>query len=131
MRLARSFVAGLALLAMACDSKAGLSGVWTGTSASSVSFYLTITETPQGAVSGGGRVNNTLVTVPATVTGAHAHPAVSLAISASGFQAMNFSGSLDASLSRLNGVLYGSGFTGDSLKLARVTPAVASQLTGP
>jgi len=128
--LRRSMV-GLSLLLAACDSPVGLSGVWSGALQSGTSFYLTLTETPQGVVSGGGRVNNTLVVFPTTVTGAHAHPAVTLAISPQGVQAMNFSGVLDATLSQMNGVVYGSGFTGDSLHLLRTTPAVANQLTAP
>src|SRR6267143_2431853 len=107
----------LCLLLGACDSPVGLSGVWSGQLPGGTSFYFTLTETPQGVISGGGRINNTLVVFPTTVTGAHAHPAVTLAISPQGVQAMNFSGVLDPTLSQMNGVVFGSGFTGDSLRL--------------
>jgi hypothetical protein len=59
------------------------------------------------------------------------HPAVSLAISASGATPTNFSGRFDATLSRLDGVLFGSGFFGDSLHLVRTTPGVTARLVEP
>jgi len=97
---------------------------------------MTITETEQGAVTGGGRLVNTFPGVstfifPLTVTGAHAHPAISLAIAPVGAQSMNFSGTIDPTLARMDGVLFGSGFTGDSLHLLRTTPSSVAQITAP
>lgn len=135
----RRLLVGLSVVILACDAPRGLPGVWTGTvqtAATSTFFTLTLTETEQGVVSGGGRITSTLpgissVNFAATVTGAHAHPAVTLAIVPVGATSMNFSGGLDATLSTLNGVLFGSGFGGDSLRLTRNTPAVSGRLTAP
>ena len=131
MSLSRRLLVGLSLLFPACDSTVGLPGVWTGAVQTGTSFNLTLTETEPGVVSGGGRINNTLTVFPVTVTGAHSHPAVSLAITATGVQPMNFSGTMDPALSRIDGVLFGSGFTGDSLHLIRNTPALTGRLTAP
>ena len=131
MHFTRRLLVSLSVLLVGCESTAGLPGVWTGAVQTGTSFNLTLTETEQGAVTGAGRVNNTLTVFPVTVTGAHTHPAVALAITAQGIQPMNFSGSFDATLTRLNGVLFGSGFTGDSLRLVRNTPAIAGRITAP
>lgn len=131
MPLVRRLLVCGAVFLGACESSQGLPGVWTGTVTNGTSFNLTITETLQGVVSGAGRINNTLTVFPVTVTGAHAHPAVTLAITAQGLAPTNFSGTLDATLSRMDGVLYGSGFVGDSLHLVRITPAITAQLTAP
>lgn len=139
MHFGRRLFGGLSVVLFACDAPRGLPGVWTGTvqtPATTTFFTLTLTETEQGVVSGGGRISSTLpgistVNFAATVTGAHVHPAVSLAIAPVGAQSMNFSGGLDATLATLTGVLFGSGFGGDSLRLTRSTPAVSGRLTAP
>lgn len=121
---------------VSCSSSEGLSGVWAGTTVSSIVFTITLTETEAGQVTGAGRVNipsglgGTSV-FPLTMTGAHAHPALSLHIQPTGLQSMNFSGLLQTGLGRIDGVLNGSGFFGDSLRLSRVPLGTAGQLTAP
>ena len=121
----------------ACSSSEGLSGVWTGSTVSNISFTITLTETDAGQVTGAGRLNipagqfGNASVFPLTTTGAHAHPALSLHIQPTGLQSMNFTGVLQAGLGRIEGVLNGSGFFGDSLKLNRVTPGGAGQITAP
>ncbi|MSR06305.1 MAG: hypothetical protein EXR93_04435 [Gemmatimonadetes bacterium] len=148
MFLFRRLFPVVALLLVGCEDARGIPGLWTGvlrTTATllapsrAFSFTLTLAETKEGVLSGGGRLANSAPdslanpsqTFSLTVTGAHAHPAVSLAIVPVGVQAMNFSGSIDATLSRIDSVVYGSGFTGDSLHLFRDTPAVGAQVTAP
>ena len=141
MNVVRVAVFAACLVLGGCESTEGLAGVWSGTArvstgiSTSTFFSLTLTETPQGVVSGAGRITTTTPTgqtnFPATVAGAHAHPAVSLAITASGATPANFSGAFDATLSRIHGVLYGSGFFGDSLHLVRNTPGVTARLVEP
>ena len=138
-----------ALFLTACEEARGIPGVWTGsfrTIANLVqpsrmySFTLTLTETDVGVISGGGRLLNsppdTLIAqsttyFAVTVTGAHAHPSITLAIAPGGAQAMNFTGTVDGTLTRMDGVVIGSGFIGDSLHFVRNTPQSSARITAP
>ena len=127
----------LVLLATACSDEVGVSGVWTGISGGGVGFTFTLVETPQGVVSGSGRVLNGLSPLPVNVTGAHAHPSLSLTIDFPrlNFSPISFQGTFNTSMSAVKGALYGSGFgtgsTPDSLVLARSTRSAVARLTAP
>jgi hypothetical protein len=123
----------LVFLATACGEDAGLSGVWTGISTGGIGVSLTLVETPQGVVSGAGKVISGLNTLPVNATGAHAHPSLSLTLD---FPRINFSpisyqGVLNTSMTAVRGALNGSGLSGDSLVLNRSTPAASARITGP
>ena len=130
-------LAVLVVLATACGEDVGLSGVWTGVTAGGTGFTFTLVETPQGVVSGSGRVLNGLSPLPVNVTGAHAHPSLSLTIDFPrlNFSPISFQGTFNGSISAVKGALYGSGFgtgsTPDSLVLTRTTPSAVAQLTAP
>jgi len=137
LRVRRLPLAILVLFATACGDDVGVSGVWTGATAGGVGFTFTMVETPQGVVSGSGRVLNGLSPLPINVTGAHAHPTLSLTID---FPRVNLSpisyqGTFNASMSAVKGALYGSGFgtssSPDSLVLTRTTVSPLARLTGP
>jgi hypothetical protein len=121
--------------AAACGEDAGIAGVWSGATASSIAFQFTLVETPQGAVSGVGVIANGIATTPANVTGAHAHPALSLTITFPQTQIapISYQGTFSPDLMSIRGILNGSGFgTGlvrDSLILNRTTPS--ARITGP
>ena len=126
--------ATLALLLAACDSDAGLSGLWTGSTTDGVGFSLTLVETPQGAVSGAGRVTNGITApLPVNATGAHAHPSLSLTFDfpRTGLSPISFQGTFEGSMNAIRGALSGSGFDGDSLRLNRNTPPPSARITGP
>ena len=131
------FLAILILLTTACGDDAGISGVWTGVSGGGVGFTFTLVETPQGVVSGSGRVVSGLSPLPVNVTGAHAHPSLSLTIDFPriNLSPISFQGTFNTSMSAVKGALYGSGFgtgsTPDSLVLARSTPSAVARLTAP
>ena len=139
MHLSRLLLIGFCLVLAGCDPPVGLSGVWTGSTSAQVggfSFNLTLTESEQGVVAGAGRfINPNSLTSPfsaVNVTGAHAHPAVNLHILFSGNTVpTSFSGTLDRTLTVMRGALFGSGFTGDSIRLVRNTPAISGRITAP
>ena len=132
----RSLLVSVAVLLAACDSTVGLAGVWTGPVPGGYSMTLTLTETGVGVVSGSGRFHNPAnLTTPfsaVNVTGAHSHPAVSLHIAFPGnIQPLNITGALNSTLSKIDAVVFGSGFLGDSVHLTRNTPAISGRITAP
>jgi hypothetical protein len=133
MAPARFFASWPLLVCLAaCDSpERGVAGLWTGDARGNVIFTLTLTETEFGVVSGAGRLNSGTLVFPATVSGAHAHPTVALHIQAQGVQSMNFQGIMDHGLANIRGVLNGSGFSQDSLRLTRVAQSPSPALTAP
>jgi hypothetical protein len=119
MRLATLLlVAGLTLAACK-DSTAptpDLTGTWAGSSSGMGFTFILIEEGQQlrgnGFLSIGGNSLNV------TVAGSHRHPTVAFSIVAQGFESAGYSGKV-VSASRMEGLLAGSGFTGDSLVLFR------------
>ncbi|MBI4501901.1 MAG: hypothetical protein HY700_12175 [Gemmatimonadetes bacterium] len=131
MRLA---LAALALVISACGDDASISGVWSGRTADGVNFNLTLVETPQGAVSGAGRLTNGITApLPVNATGAHAHPSISLTLDfpRTNYSPINFQGIFNGSMNVIRGALNGSGFDGDSLNLSRNTPPPSARITAP
>ena len=130
-------LAVLVVLATACGEDVGLSGVWTGVTAGGTGFTFTLVETPQGVVSGSGRVLNGLSPLPVNVTGAHAHPSLSLTIDFPrlNFSPISFQGTFNTTMTAVKGALYGSGFgsgsSPDSLVLTRAAVSPVTRLTGP
>ena len=126
-------LAFLVFLVTACGEDADLSGVWTGVSTGGIGVNLTLVETPQGIVSGAGKVISGLSALPVNATGAHAHPSLSLTIDFPriNFSPISFQGVLNASMTAVRGVLNGSGLSSDSLVLNRSTPAASARMTGP
>ncbi|MBI4419369.1 MAG: hypothetical protein HY560_00960 [Gemmatimonadetes bacterium] len=131
--VARGFpLLAVVLIASACEGSVGISGVWTGVTGNT-GFNLTLVETDRGAVTGAGRVVTAVQSIPANVAGAHAHPALTITITMPGtpFSPINYQGVLSGAGDAMRGVLYGSGFSGDSLRLVRNTPAVTEMIVAP
>ena len=117
----RTVFALLAVLALAAckDSTAptpNITGTWTG-SASNFGFTFILIEQNQ-TLSGTGFLSSGGNSLDVTVAGSHRYPAVAFSIIAPGFESAGFSGKV-VSASRMEGILAGSGFTGDSLILLR------------
>ena len=119
-------------MSLACGDSAGLGSLWTGSSSSGISFNITMSETPQGAVTGAGVVATGVSTLPVNIAGAHAHPSLSLTFTfpGSNFAPVSFQGVFNSTFSTVTGLLNGSGFVRDTLRLNRNLPAVTS-LTAP
>jgi hypothetical protein len=120
--------------ATGCSDDVGLTGVWTGISASSTGLTLTLIETGDGLVSGAGRLVIGLQSLPVNATGAHSHPSISLTIDAArlNFAPVNFQGVFDGPLETIHGVLNNANvFLSDSLVLHRTTAPAATRITAP
>jgi hypothetical protein len=93
-------------------------GQWTGSSLG-LTLSLTLTET-SGQISGTATLASSSQTVALTVTGLHAHPSVSLTLSAAGFEPTNYTGTFSGN-DAINGSLSGSGFVNFALNLTRTS----------
>ncbi len=92
-----------------------LDGRWSGTT-SDLTVNLTLTEDNR-EVTGSGTLSGTS-SIALQVDGSHVHPDVSLTLSASGYEDMNFTGELINDES-VRGELRGSGFNGETLTLRK------------
>ncbi len=118
-------VLALVLMLAACGGDATgpktptVTGAWSGTiggTGNMGSLSLTLTET-NGAVVGSGVISGS-ESVAVHVTGTHAHPSVSLAMTSSGYEDCNFSGTMTAT-NTIAGTLNGSGFYNRPVTLTR------------
>lgn len=94
----------------------GLDGRWSGTT-SDLTLSLTLTESDR-EVTGSGTMSGPSASIALQVDGSHVHPDVSLTMSASGYEDMNFTGEFINDTS-IRGELRGSGFNGDALTLRK------------
>jgi hypothetical protein len=97
-----------------------LTGSWNGTSTvQGLSFNVSLQLVENnGAVNGNGTI--TLQnTVAVSATGTYNFPAVSMTIRSSGFEDLNFSGTLSADGNSISGTMMGSGFDNFGLTLRR------------
>lgn len=106
----------------ACDSGPteppipSLTGRWTGTSGE-MAVDITLTET-DGSLTGSGNLTWDSGSLAVTTTGTHAHPNVSMTIRATGYQDIDYTGSMSGDAA-ISGRLNGSGFTNAGLTLNR------------
>lgn len=123
----QKFLSVLALLAVmvfaaACgDSGTGseprkfsTTGRWTGT-ASQTTVTVTLNEN-SGNITGSGNVTGGGESLAVNVTGTNAANAISMTLTAAGFQPVNFTGNITSATS-MNGTLNGSGFENFALTL--------------
>jgi hypothetical protein len=82
-----------------------------------MSVDVTLTET-DGTLTGSGNLSGPDWSIAITATGTHAHPNVSMTISAQGYQDMNYTGTM-AGDAAITGRLNGSGFNNTGLTLNR------------
>ncbi|HVX41971.1 MAG TPA: hypothetical protein VHB25_20585 [Gemmatimonadaceae bacterium] len=79
---------------------------------------MTLTLSQDGSqVTGSGQINSGGTAVALTANGTFAAPSVSLNLSATGFEAMNYTGSLSGNT--IAGTINGSGFSNLNLTLTR------------
>jgi len=116
-------VLALILALAACGGDAtgpktpSVSGGWTGTVMEAGSLNLTLVET-SGTLTGSGSLSAGTFAAALTVTGAHAHPNVSLTMKSAGYEDMNFAGTMTDDRT-IAGTLNGSGFSGQAVTLRR------------
>lgn len=94
-----------------------LDGSWTG-STDGITFDLTLNEAEDGSVTGGGNISSDTESASLDVTGTHVNPDVTLQMTSTGFEDVNFSGEL-ATDDRMVGELSGSGFSDDAITFDR------------
>lgn len=126
MRHAIAAMAVLAVLAVpACGGDSGptgpaafdVSGQWSG-QASSGGFTLTLNEDADGNITGGGSASGPGGSASLDVSGSHVGENVTLQMSSTGFEDLNYSATLNNE-NRMTGTLNGSGFSGETLVLNR------------
>jgi hypothetical protein len=84
------------------------SGGWTSVNGTA---RLTMTiNSVNGTVSGNGQFTQGSTSIAMSITGTYVPPSISLSMSATGFQTLNFSGAVE-SPTRMTGTLNGSGFS--------------------
>lgn len=115
------FVLAPAALFSCSDSPTGpaevnIEGTWTG-SVDVGTFTLTIAQDGSD-LSGSGNVSNEGGSIALNFTGTRSGTSISLNITSSGFQDLDYSGTIQSS-TRITGTLHGSGFQGESLTLTR------------
>ena len=93
-----------------------IDGSWSG-SIGSTNFSMTVTERDR-TVTGSATISGSGGSIALTVTGTHAHPAVALTMSATGFESFNFTGNFETD-DLITGSLNGSGFVNDQITLLR------------
>lgn len=114
----------LTAFSLACSDAAGpedfdLSGRWSGSISGGGSISLTLAESESGNLSGSGSVSGPGGSIAVTVaSGTHSGSSVSLSMTASGFEDLNFSGTIQ-DRTTIQGTLNGSGFDNVSVTLTR------------
>ena len=93
-----------------------LDGRWSGTT-SDLTLSVTLTE-DERVVTGSGTLSGSSTSIALAVDGSHVHPDVSLTMSASGYEDMNFTGEF-INDEAVRGELRGSGFNGETLTLSK------------
>lgn len=122
-RLVPPYLVPAVFLAIAaCSDSTGpeapsLTGQWSGTS-QGITLTVTLSEDASGALSGSGTFSVTGGAIAVTITGSHAHPAVSFTLTANGIEDSNYSGTV-TSPDRIDGSLSGSGFNAFQIPLVR------------
>lgn len=94
-----------------------VSGQWSGT-IEGVSMNMSLNEDAQGNIAGNGTFSGSQDSFAFDVSGTHVEESVSLTISATGVQDLNYSATLENE-NRLVGELNGSGFSGETLTMIR------------
>lgn len=128
LRYVRAVVCGLTMtgLASACGGDkatapaASVTGTWKGTLVSGTDqavVSLTLAQAEQ-QVSGSGTVAVGGQTIPVTSTGSFVNPSVTLTVSSDGFEPFTYTATL-SDATHMSGSLNGSGFTGETLSLAK------------
>lgn len=106
-------------------------GDWAGTVTTGYGnrfeFFVSVTEDAVGVIAGTGQIQaqlgqGSVINLPLDVRGAHAHPAVSMTLTSTGYEAMVLSGDFVGD-NRIRGSLDGSGFIGQAVTLDRVVEA--------
>jgi uncharacterized protein (AIM24 family) len=117
MRRAISLLGIVALAACknATDPSYGISGHWIGDDISyPVNLDLNVKEAKSGTLSGGGSIYGTGISgtgiIAVTLSGSHSASTVTLVISATGYQASTYTGTLSNDTT-VDGTLSGSGFS--------------------
>lgn len=100
------------------------SGSWAGsfqtTQGTDVDATMTITEDAAGGLTGSGNFSvGTAGAIAFTVSGAHAHPSISMTLSSAGNADTNLSGQMFPSGDSITGRLNGSGFIDTQISLGR------------
>lgn len=108
----------VALLAAGCifGRDPTIDGRWSGSSAGT-NYSMTVTERDK-TVTGSATISAPSGSIALTVTGSHAHPAVSLTLSATGYESFNFTGNFETE-DLITGRLNGSGFVNEQISLLR------------
>lgn len=94
-----------------------VSGQWSGT-ISGVSMSVSLNENAEGNISGNGNFSGSADSFAFDVSGSHVNENVSLTISATGVQDLNYSATLEDE-DQMEGELNGSGYSGEPLTLIR------------
>lgn len=94
-----------------------VSGEWTGQTGD-FQFNLTLNEDEQGSITGGGSATGPGGSASVNISGTHTGENVTLTMTSSGFEDLNYSATLD-NRNRMSGPLNGSGFDGETLVLNR------------
>jgi hypothetical protein len=122
--------AALLALAAACGGQPfdvgsfGVDGTWKGTTRLTVgpdtATYVFVMKLSQNrsSVTGSGSVTSAADSVKTAIVGVWAYPAVTLNLTAAGYGGLQFASSF-ASPDTLKGILNGSGFHNDSLRIIR------------
>lgn len=118
-------VSALTLLAAGCGGDSGtepkqtITGTWNGTitgSAGSGTMSLTLTQSGT-QVTGAGSLSAPLGSAAITASGTFSAPTLSLNLSATGFQSINFTGTVNGN--SMTGTMNGSGFQNYGVTLTR------------
>ena len=94
-----------------------IDGRWSGSVSGGTNFSMTVTERDR-TVTGSATISGSGGSIALTVTGTHAHPAVALTMSATGFESFNFTGNFETD-DLITGSLNGSGFVNEQISLLR------------
>lgn len=97
------------------------SGNWIATITASgltIAVNLSLSQDANMAVTGGGTFA-AATSSAVSVSGFHNFPTVSLTVTSSGFQDMNYSGTMSADGTRITGTLNGSGFQNAQMNLTK------------
>lgn len=115
----------LLLTPIACSDSSGpppppsASGQWAGTTSGGITLSVLLTEGMGGNLTGSGTFSSVGGVAAIDITGVHVFPNVSLTMTASGFESLNFSGLMNQDGTLISGTLNGSGFQGSAITIGR------------
>lgn len=117
-RFVLSAIVALAAASCGDDPDPTVSGAWLGIS-QGVTLQLTLSQNDMGTVTGSGTIASEATTTALTVgSGTHVYPNLSLTLQLTGFEDMNYTGTL-SSPTTISGSLNGSGFDDFAINLEK------------